>query len=141
MASAHLFLISLGEEELLRVRSSAALGSWVLFSLYGYLPHRVFRVFKVWVTFCNFSLVFLYIVFFALFCINFYFVLFFVLYCSILWPGVWLLQGYFCWFSVRCLCTLRYSSSIVLSLRHVPDSTCSWMMNTAGSYRSSHPLS
>ena len=62
MASAHLFLISLEEEELLRVCSSAALQDWVLLDLYGYLPHRVlgvtqglgfFFVFLVLLLFCS----------------------------------------------------------------------------------------
>ena len=47
--SAHLFLISPEEEGLLQFRSSAALGSWVLFSLCGYLPHSGFGVPEIWV--------------------------------------------------------------------------------------------
>ena len=48
--SAHLFLICVEEEEgLLQFRSSAVLGSWVLFSLCDYLPHSGSGVLEIWV--------------------------------------------------------------------------------------------
>ena len=149
MASAHLFLISPGEEELLRVRSSAALGSWVLFGLCGYLPHSDFRVRRIWVTFVLFFFFFffylvlpyLYYCFIVLLCYLPYllFCIFLYLYCivSILWSSV----------ACRLDTYAGFLSVAYAPFGTVPAVYCLYgmfltvlkMMNTVGSYRSSHP--
>ena len=136
MTSAHLFLISLEEEELLRFRTSSALGSEVLVGLYGYLPHSYLRVLRIWV-------IFLYLYFpycIIVFCIFILFSLIvFVLFCKYPVVQFCLPFGYCHWSTVRCLCTLRYSFQlgIVSTARFL---TVLRMMNTVGSYRSSHLL-
>ena len=47
--SAHLFLICPEEEGLLQFHFSTVLGSWMLFSPCGYLPHSDSGVLEVWV--------------------------------------------------------------------------------------------
>ena len=85
MASAHLFLISPGEEELLWVCSSAALQPWVFLSLYGYLPHRVFGITQGLGHFFFFFVI-LYILYY---CICNLFVLLILLLCIFVYPLAW----------------------------------------------------